>query len=960
MESRNKRNGTTRLKACADSKVGKPKSTRLKKPVGKNNLLGLNVELLEDTFQALSPQAPALVSHFYNQLFEQYPDIASLFANTSRKEQEKKLLLALNLVINNLRSPDNLVQVLSNLGKRHLEYGALPIHYTKVTRVLLQVMKEFAGDLWTRQAEQAWSRALSTVAATMISAYDDQEEVAMVANKKSMEKGVKLSAAAIREQMGKLQSIVDGAQSAIMTIDRNLVITYANEATVNLLKTHESALAEIYPGFSADTLIGKCIDDFHKNPAHQRRILDDPNNLPYDTDIDVGPLCFRLHVTAIYDLHGNYSGNTLEWSDITQLRQRDTDVMRLQSTVDNAMTAIMMIDRDLVITYVNQSTRDLLASHEETLRQVYPGFDSSKIIGTCIDSFHKNPAHQRKLLSNPNNLPYTTDIKVGPLTFNINVSAIMDAKGNYNGNSLEWSDVTEVRMKETEVARLQSAINGAQANLMLCDENLVITYANPAVIDMLSSRQAELREIWPSLDTNNIVGQCIDQFHKNPAHQRALLADKNRLPAKANINVGDLSFSVNATAILGPHGEYMGNMVEWLDITSQKDAERQIESLINKAVKGDLDERISTDQYEGFMKTIGDGINVLVDTVVKPIKDVTRVMKSLAEGDVTQSMEDEYSGEFAELRDAVNVTMKNLLNIVSQIRESSDSITSAAGEIAQGNQDLSQRTEEQAASLEQTAASMEQLTSTVKQNADNAKQADQLSVGAREQAEKGGEVVSEAIVAMSEINASSKKIADIIGVIDEIAFQTNLLALNAAVEAARAGEQGRGFAVVASEVRNLAQRSAGAAKEIKTLIKDSVEKVEEGSRLVDNSGATLDEIVNAVKKVGDIIAEIAAASQEQAAGIEEVNKAVTQMDETTQQNAALVEQAAAASESVNDQSNGLIEMLDFFEVGDKTEVRAPVTRTARREPVPTRSSASVASRSNKKAVNDNDGEWEDF
>ncbi|MDH5786574.1 MAG: methyl-accepting chemotaxis protein, partial [Chromatiales bacterium] len=257
------------------------------------------------------------------------------------------------------------------------------------------------------------------------------------------------------------------------------------------------------------------------------------------------------------------------------------------------------------------------------------------------------------------------------------------------------------------------------------------------------------------------------------------------------------------------------------------------------------------------MKNLSEGINGLLDAVVQPIQEIKRVATSLSEGDLTQQMSGNYQGEFAVLSGSMNDTVNRLKEIVCNIRQSGNSITSASSEIAQGNTDLSQRTEEQASSLEQTASSMEELTSTVRQNADNARQANQLASGARQQAEKGGQVVGSAIDAMSGINQSSKKIADIISVIDEIAFQTNLLALNAAVEAARAGEQGRGFAVVASEVRNLAQRSASAAKEIKDLITDSVGRVEEGSELVNESGKTLEEIVNSVKKVSDIVAEIA-------------------------------------------------------------------------------------------------------
>ncbi len=282
-------------------------------------------------------------------------------------------------------------------------------------------------------------------------------------------------------------------------------------------------------------------------------------------------------------------------------------------------------------------------------------------------------------------------------------------------------------------------------------------------------------------------------------------------------------------------------------------------------------------------------------------------------------------GDSSSLLAAMRSMAERLAQIVGDIRSASDSVSSSAQELASGNDNLSQRTQEQASALEETASSMEEMTSTVRQNADNARQANQLAVGARSQAEQGGQVVTQAVAAMNEINASSRRIADIIGVIDEIAFQTNLLALNAAVEAARAGEQGRGFAVVAAEVRNLAQRSAGAAKEIKDLIQDSVEKVRAGSGLVDESGKTLTEIVDSVKKVTDIVAEIAAASQEQSVGIEQVNKAVTQMDEVTQQNAALVEEAAAASRSMEDQAHRMVEIMQFFRTGGGTVQAARLT-----------------------------------
>ncbi len=303
---------------------------------------------------------------------------------------------------------------------------------------------------------------------------------------------------------------------------------------------------------------------------------------------------------------------------------------------------------------------------------------------------------------------------------------------------------------------------------------------------------------------------------------------------------------------------------------------------------------------------------LLVRSIVNAINVAVGVADRIANGHVGNQIDVSSNDELGRLLVALKTMDGKLVEIVSSVRTTADAVGGAASELSQGNDDLSSRTQEQASALEETASSMEEMTATVKQNADNARQANQLAAGAREQAERGGTVVQRAIGAMGEINDASRKIADIIGVIDEIAFQTNLLALNAAVEAARAGEQGRGFAVVATEVRNLAQRSASAAKEIKGLISDSVDKVKVGSELVDESGKTLSEIMDSVKKVTDIVAEIAAASQEQSAGIEQVNNAVTQMDGVTQQNAALVEQASAAAKAMQQQAGSLVQQINFF------------------------------------------------
>jgi methyl-accepting chemotaxis protein len=592
-----------------------------------------------------------------------------------------------------------------------------------------------------------------------------------------------------------------------------------------------------------------------------------------------------------------------------------------KAALDGTTVAVMTVDRDLIITYANRATRELIKKYESEFRSAFPAFRPEELLGTCIDIFHKKPEHQRRMLANPALMPHQVDIHVGRLIFRITVTAMMDADGKHVGNALEWQEVTEIRARETEVARLQSAISNVTTAIMMIDRDLVITYANEATRKLLAMRESDIRKAFPRFNASAIIGTCIDDFHKRPEHQRRILGDPANLPHRADIKVGDLIFAITVSAIMDSTGKYIGSTLEWQDVTDQRDAQSQIESLLNAAAEGRLNERINTTGYSGFMKTISDGINGLMNRVVTPVNEVNRVVEALSNGDLTASMQGDFYGDFALLRDQLNASMGTLGTLVNQISQSSETINSAASDISEGNSNLNTRTQEQSSALEETASSLEELTATVKQNANNANQANQLAAGARDAAEKGGQVVGEAVSAMSAITDSSKKVADIIGVIEQIAFQTNMLALNAAVEAARAGDQGRGFAVVAAEVRTLAQRSASAAKEIKALIQDSAEKVEQGAKLVNRSGETLTAIVTSVKKVSDIIGEIDAASEQQASGIDQINSAIAQMDKNTQQNAAMVEQATAAAESMTEQSRSLTELVRFFKVGEGAEAR---------------------------------------
>jgi methyl-accepting chemotaxis protein len=378
----------------------------------------------------------------------------------------------------------------------------------------------------------------------------------------------------------------------------------------------------------------------------------------------------------------------------------------------------------------------------------------------------------------------------------------------------------------------------------------------------------------------------------------------------------------------------------------EKAAGEEIAALVNKVAGGDLAGRISESGKDGFFLSTSQELNRLAATLQTMAGELAEVMGAMAEGDVTRSVRGEYHGVFGQLKSSANGMAERLREFAGRLTTTTLSVKTAAGEITDSSQDLAQRTEAQAAAIEETAASMHEVTTTVKQNADNAQAANQLAVAARDTAEKGGSVVADAVAAVSRIEGSAQKISDIVGLIDEIAFQTNLLALNASVEAARAGEAGKGFAVVAQEVRALAQRSANASKDIKALITDSNAQVKTGAALVNQTGGSLTEIVSAIKKVSDIVAEIAAASREQATGLDQINTAVGSMDEMTQRNAALVEESTAAAQTLNNQAVQLAELVGFFKVegGSAPMAVASAPVAAPRPQAPARPAAPAAAK----------------
>ena len=646
--------------------------------------------------------------------------------------------------------------------------------------------------------------------------------------------------------------------------------------------------------------------------------------------------------------------------EMDAIKSKHDEAMELAKNaqaLDVCQACVMMADIDLNIVYVNQSALEMLRAREMKLRQALPNFDSSKLLGTNVDIFHKNPAHQRGMISALSQV-HKTNIEVSGLTFGLIATPWHDKNGERLGTIIEWEDKTDALAAEREErriaaenARVKQALDNVATATMITDPDLNIVYLNESASQVMKTAEADIRKDIPGFDANNLIGGNIDAFHKNPAHQRGLLAGLSGT-FKSALEVGGRTMTIVANPVI-VDGERLGTVVEWVDRTVEVAVEKEINHLVDAANQGDFTIQLPTEGKTDFFLNLTNGLNSLTKTANTGLTDVLRVINSMASGDLTNKIEADYQGIFGSLKDGTNTTIEKLKEVISEIRAASVTLSSGAAEIATGNADLSKRTEEQASSLEETASSVEEMTSVVKQGAENSRNANDLAQQTKSKANEGGVVVQRAVNAMEEINTSSKEIADIIGVIEEIAFQTNLLALNAAVEAARAGEQGRGFAVVAGEVRNLAQRSADASKEIKDLIRNSETKVSEGSNLVNESGKTLADIEEAVVKVSAMIADISAGAEEQTSGIEQVNTAVAQMDEMTQQNAALVEEASASSEAVSDRAVGLAKMMDFFNTGESASSH---TATA---PAATTTQAS-ASYSAPSQPADDDDDWHEF
>ncbi|MGQ8367270.1 methyl-accepting chemotaxis protein [Glaciecola sp. 1036] len=658
-------------------------------------------------------------------------------------------------------------------------------------------------------------------------------------------------------QLRRISQALALSSTAVMISDNDLNIIYTNDSVVDLLKDHEREIQKELPHFEANNLVGKNIDIFHKNPAHQRRMLADMNSKSVSS-ITVGELNLKLTLVPLFDEQNTRIGFMVEWLE-------QTDILKKTAMLDalDRSQAVIEFSPKGIIRAANKNFLDTL------------GYKESEIVGKHHQIFmpqeERNTSAYREFWENLAKGKFAAgdfkriDKDGREVWINASYNPVMNESGQVMAVVKYASNITEQKVKAADYEGQIEAISKSQAVIEFDLDGTILT-ANQAFQDTMGYSLDEIQGKHHSMFAEK-------EFARSPEYAAFwenlgagnFFSDEYKRVAKGGREVW-LQASYNP--ILDMNGRPVKVVKYATDITERKVA----------------------------------------------VAEIKRVLMNLSDGDLTTGIDQDFGPEFAELKDAINNFITGIHKTVSTINSAASTISIAASEIAKGNSDLSARTEEQASSLEETASTMEELTSTVRQNSDHAGQASTLATDATDIAISGGDLISQVVTTMSSINESAQKISDIIGVIDGIAFQTNILALNAAVEAARAGEQGRGFAVVASEVRSLAQRSANAAKDIKTLISDSVGKIENGNSLVGQSGETMEKIVESIKHVSQIMSEIDAASKEQSTSIDEVSKSVIQMDTVTQQNAALVEEAAAASENMQNQAVELSKMVSSFKI----------------------------------------------
>jgi methyl-accepting chemotaxis protein len=575
---------------------------------------------------------------------------------------------------------------------------------------------------------------------------------------------------------------------------------------------------------------------------------------------------------------------------------------RLKTTLEGVSANVMIADLSNHVIFMNRAVQAMLNNAESDIRRELPNFQTAKVIGSSVDLFHKNPAHQRAMLSTLRET-HRARVNIGGRAFSLVATPIFDAQNERIGTSVEWQDLTaELAARELELklmadnTRIRNALDSLPVSVTVSNADAVLVHATPDAKTLLQLLGG------PAFNADSFYGSKLSNLFQ----QGDTAARFDRAVASGetvDMEIQGRQLRLLARPIVDAAGTQLGRVTHWIDRTLEIASEQEVASIVAAAGRGDFSARLSTQGKSGFLANLSNGMNELLTTSEQGLGDVAEVLTAFAQGDLTQRIERDYAGLFGKVKDSANQTAEQLTRVIGEVRAAADALTGAANQVSATAQSLSQAASEQAASVEQTTASIDVMSASISQNSDNARVTDGMATKTSKEAVDGGSAVSQTVSAMKQIAAK-------IGIVDDIAYQTNLLALNAAIEAARAGEHGKGFAVVAAEVRKLAERSQEAAREIGELAGNSVSTAERAGKL-------LDEIVPSIQKTSELVQEIAAASAEQSESVVQIGGAMGQLSKATQQNASASEELAATSEELSGQAQQLQESIAFFRTGDE-------------------------------------------